>query len=368
MAKRTKKISKKTISVIAVLIIVIFIGVGLATGLISLDDIRSWLEPEETPINTPKEFSGVELVIGDELSGPVLDIHFIDVGQGDAIYIEFPDGKCMIIDGGDRNNTVSTALLAYLDAQNPNVIDYLLLTHTDSDHVGSLDIVLENYEVKRIFMPDIIASYGMEDIEEPNNIDTLQYKQFVEAANTETYSEGDGEFDAEITLNVDIITIEEDLYTMTIYCPEEEFYANFNNKSAAYKNNASPIIVIEYGGRTVILTGDADEDAEQRFVEQSVNAIDADVLKVAHHGGAESSNEFFLEHTDPEYAVISCGEGNSYNHPRQAAIDRLQDIGVEYLFRTDLHSDILLSIDGNGNMVFSLTENATQTAAFTGFE
>ena len=72
--------------------------------------------------------------------------------------------------------------------------------------------------------------------------------------------------------------------------------------------------------------------------------------------------------TDPEYAVISCGEGNSYNHPRQAAIDRLQDIGVEYLFRTDLHSDILLSIDGNGNMVFSLTENATQTAAFTGFE
>jgi len=380
MAKRSRKSKKMNnkaiISIIAVVIIAIVLSIGLFTGKLSSEDFTALLSsllngaPEtSSPSPSPTDnesFEGNTLLIGNELTGATLNIHFIDVGQGDSIYIEFPDGKNMLIDGGDTSTAAKSAVLNYLNSESVTTIDIVMLTHTDADHVGSLDDVVETYEVKNFYIPDLIASDGMENENSvPGSISTTAFYDFIESAENEEHS---GTIDAVINYNIGIIEIEEELYTMTFYCPELEYYDDItNNSSAAAKNNMSPIVVIEYSGRVIILTGDADEEAEQRFVDDITAAIDADVLKVAHHGGGESSNDFFLDATDPEYAIISCGEDNSYHHPRQEAIDRLLAQGVEYLFRTDINSDITLLIDSGGNMLFTVETYASQESLTDGF-
>lgn len=385
---KSKSVKKKSgftkkqrfyLSVGALIVIAVLIGVSLGMGLISIDELIELMggspisspSPSSTvsPSNSPNDLSGNTLTIGNEINGALLDIHFIDVGQGDCIYIEFPDGKNMLIDAGDRDTSVAEAVIAYLDGQDVTAIDYLMLTHTDSDHVGSLDNVIYTYEVKTIYMPDLIASYDSETTADEGmdgTISTYTYKQFVDAAEAETYTEGSSTLDTQIIYNVGTLSITGNGYSMTMYCPDAEYYDDIsNNSSAADKNNMSPVCVLTYAGRVIVFTGDADEEAEQRYVDMSPT-VNADVLKVAHHGGADSSNAFFLTDVDPEYAIISCGEGNSYDHPRQAALDRLLAVGVEYLFRTDLNSDIVLTVDSDGDMRFVTDNEVSQTNEFIG--
>jgi competence protein ComEC len=370
----TKK-QRLYISIAAVAIITVLIGVSLAMGWISPDEFMELMglnsaspspSASVSPTNT-NILEGNTLIIGDEINGTLLDIHFIDVGQGDCIYIEFPDGKNMLIDAGKDNDEVEDAITSYLDSQEVTVIDYVMLTHTDEDHVGSMDKVLTEYQVKTLYIPDLIASDGMEDEQNvPGSISTIVYKEFIELAEIETYTEGSSTLDTQIRYNIGTLSITGAGYTMTVYCPDAEYYDDIsNNSSAEDKNNVSPICVLTYAGRVVVFTGDADEEAEQRYVDMSPT-VNADVLKVAHHGGADSSNSFFLTDVDPEYAVISCGTGNSYDHPRQAALDRLLAVGVEYLFRTDLNSDIVLTIDSEGDMRFITDIKASQTNEFIG--
>lgn len=374
--KRDKIDRKLLIAVAVVLIIIIITGVCLATGVITEQDIHDFLnsltDPDSSNTPSPSQsplMTDNILLVGNELTGQTLDIHFIDVGQGDAIYIEFPDGKTMLIDGGDTGQTARAALLSYLQHEEGAFIDYLMLTHTDADHVGSLDDVIDAYPVKNFYIPNLIASDGMANEDSiDGSISTLAYFRFIERVNNETYTEGGISKKSMIYFNQDILIISEESYTMTLYCPSEEYYGSItNNSSAQMKNNMSPVCVLEYGGRVIVFTGDADKEAEDRFIAQTGKPINADVLKVAHHGSEGSSNSAFLAHIDAEYAIISCGKDNAHKHPRQEAIDRLIDAGAEYLFRTDLHSDILLEIDGLGNMRFTLKQYISQEIAFRGY-
>ena len=324
-----------------------------------------------------------------------LQVHFIDVGQGDCILILFPDGKDMLIDcgttkGGDLNNT-----LAYLDTYVPDKqLDYLMLTHSDDDHVGYLDDIVYEYDVDTIFMPDILAmpsgkvasaelqaqierldATKLAMFDDEDGIDTNSYSEFFIAALSEP--------DCNIYLNVDpdestnAIVITDDglqdpanpdtdaTYRLTFYCPTQEYYDTTDLSNAKDKNAVSPVGILEYNDFRLVLTGDSNEINEP-IVAERIGYMDCDVLKVAHHGSESSSLDVFLNAVNCEYAVISCGEGNSHNHPRQVALNRLiaQDMTI---YRTDNNGNIVLTVTDGDNFVFNTEKEASKSQNQSGY-
>lgn len=303
-----------------------------------------------------------------------LQIHFMDVGQGDGILILFPDGRDMLIDCANYNNssTVRGEILDYMDDYvTDGQLDYLMLTHCDSDHVYFMDEVLEEYQVDNVFMPNVLATHDKvaeADIPQErlalftdeDTVATACYADFFIAALTEP--------DCTVTLNVDadedsnsvVITDGERqsdgtydgaTYMLTFYCPTAEYYAESDLSSAEEKNAISPIGVLEYNGFRIVLTGDSNEINEPTFVDRIGGQLDCDVLKVGHHGSETSSTEEFLDAIDCEYAVISCNAaGNTFHHPRQTTLDRFIERDMT-VYRTD----------NNGNIVLTVGETLTFT-------
>ncbi len=286
-----------------------------------------------------------------------LSVHMLDVGQGDCILILFPDGKEMLIDCANYNNTaaVRERAFAYLDMYvKDGQLDYVMLTHCDSDHVYFLDEVIDKYQVDNIFMPNVLAEPTSDRwkaevnalneellsmFTDKDTVDTACYAEFFCAALTEP--------NCNITLNVDpdedtnAIVIEGEDYTLTFYCPTQEYYDDSNLNSAEKKNAVSPIGILEYNGFRTVLTGDSNEINEPMFVERIGGKLDCDVLKVGHHGSETSSTEEFLDAIDCEYAFISCNaKGNKFNHPRQTTIDRFIERDMA-IYRTDNNGDIV---------------------------
>ena len=317
-----------------------------------------------------------------------LMVHFIDVGQGDCILILFPDGKDMLIDCGNKSSGYDFEETAeYLATYIPDgQLDYLMLTHGDEDHVEYIDEVIEAYDVDNIFMPDVksvpsgtsssdkyqdqIDALSRDKLALFNDPDTLSsnvYAEFFIAALTEP--------DCNIYLNVDpdentnAIVITDDgvqdpaapdtdaTYRLTFYCPTQEYYDESNLGSAEKKNAISPIGILEYNGFRLVLTGDSNEINEPTFVERVGGNLDCDVLKVGHHGSESSSTEEFLDAIDCEYAVISCGEGNSHEHPRQDTLDRFIDRDMT-IYRTDNNGNIVLTI--NEDLSFVVEKEVSQ--------
>lgn len=293
-----------------------------------------------------------------------LNVHFINVGQGDAIYIEFPDGKDMLIDGGRQFGTSTvTDVLDYLklvdDDQN---LTYLMVTHPDYDHFSMLTKVIEYYDVDNFYLPyaDVDDWKGSTDPDKdkfadaPAKIDTSSYCSFLKAAVEEP--------DANIFLNLDIFEIEGlcDDISFVFYALSEEEYAELPK---AERNDMSPVGILEYKGYQIVFTGDAAEDATQNYLDDSPT-VDCDLLKVAHHGSStEGSNSAeFLNDVSCEYAVISCGKDNSYNHPHTELMDRLNamDTTVYLTYET---GSIVVSIDASGTAAFSFNNLALREAA-----
>ena len=321
-----------------------------------------------------------------------LQVHFMDVGQGDSILILFPDGKDMLIDCANYNDSSSirTEIFDYMDDYvTDGQLDYLMLTHCDSDHVYFMDEVLEEYQVDNIFMPDVLAApngtsqtaQALRDgiaaldgeklamFDDEDVVTSQTYAEFFIAALTEP--------DCTVTLNVDpdedtnsiVITDGEKLsdrtydgatYMLTFYCPTAEYYAESDLSSAEEKNAISPIGVLEYNGFRIVLTGDSNEINEPAFVDRIGGALDCDVLKVGHHGSETSSTEEFLDAIDCEYAVISCNaNGNTFSHPRQNTLDRFiaRDMTI---YRTDNNGNIVLTVGADGSHTFVTEKEADQ--------
>ena len=319
-----------------------------------------------------------------------LMVHFIDVGQGDCILILFPDGKDMLIDcgttkGGDLDETLTYLSTFVTDGQ----LDYLMVTHGDSDHVEYIDEVIEAYDVDNIFMPDVksvpsgtsssdkyqdqIDALSRDKLALFNDPDTLSsnvYAEFFIAALTEP--------DCNIYLNVDpdentnAIVITDDgvqdpaapdtdaTYRLTFYCPTQEYYDESNLGSAEKKNAISPIGILEYNGFRLVLTGDSNKINEPTFVERVGGNLDCDVLKVGHHGSESSSTEEFLDAIDCEYAVISCNaEGNTFYHPRQTTLDRFVKRDMT-IYRTDNNGNIVLTVRDESDFEFTCEVQSTQ--------
>lgn len=355
------------IAIVAIVLIIVVAAVILYFAAPDVfDDILGAILPDRND-NTG---NNTVLVRGDG----ELQIHFMDVGQGDGILILFPDGRDMLIDCANYNNssTVRGEILDYMDDYvTDGQLDYLMLTHCDSDHVYFMDEVLEEYQVDNVFMPNVLATHDKvaeADIPQErlalftdeDTVATACYADFFIAALTEP--------DCTVTLNVDadedsnsvVITDGERqsdgtydgaTYMLTFYCPTAEYYAESDLSSAEEKNAISPIGVLEYNGFRIVLTGDSNEINEPTFVDRIGGQLDCDVLKVGHHGSETSSTEEFLDAIDCEYAVISCNAaGNTFHHPRQTTLDRFieRDMAV---YRTD----------NNGNIVLTVGETLTFT-------
>ena len=345
------------------------------------DDDGGGTTPDEDPDDDGGGTPPTVLAPGDG----ELQVHFLDVGQGDSILILFPDGKDMLIDCANYNNSSSyrTETLAYIDDYvTDGQLDYLMLTHCDSDHVYFMDEVLDNYQVDNVFMPNVLATHDkvaeadlpqeqLDRFTDEDTVSTACYADFFIAALTEP--------DCTVTLNVDpdedtnsiVITDGTKLsdgtydgatYMLTFYCPTEEYYAESDLSSAEEKNAISPIGILEYNDVRIVLTGDSNEINEPTFVERIGGYVDCDVLKVGHHGSETSSTEEFLDAIDCEYAVISCNaDGNTFSHPRQNTLDRFiaDDMTI---YRTDNNGNIVLTVDENGEMTFTTEREADQAA------
>lgn len=294
-----------------------------------------------------------------------LVVHYIDVGQGDCIYIAFPDGTDMLIDCGSQGGSseYQTSALNCLKALNPDgKIDRVMATHSDKDHVSYLDEVLSVFQVNYIYMPNIRPKSGksvkingrdvmvdsldeskLEMFTDEDTIDTDSYAEFFIAALSEP--------NCNITLNIGKYEIRGQDYTFTFYCLSQEEWDSRNLKSATQINAVSPIGILEYAGKRLVFTGDSNESNEKYYCE-TYPYVDCDVLKVAHHGSDGSSRDPFLQHVTCEYAVISAG-GKSYGHPEQDTLDRLKENGIQKIHRTDKCGNVVLTVSHTGEMAFS---------------
>lgn len=374
--RHSQKLSKNII--IAIVAIVLIIAITMVILYFSapetFDAIAAFFKPEgssSTGGGGNTDTPPLERGEGD------LQVHFIDVGQGDCILILFPDGKDMLIDCANYNNSSDyrTETLDYIDDYvTDGQLDYLMLTHCDSDHVYFMDEVLEEYQVSNVFMPNVLATHSkvasagiekekLDMFTDKDTVNTACYADFFIAALTEP--------DCSVTLNVDpdtntnAIVIEETTYRLTFYCPTQEYYDNTGFKAqngfseAEYKNAVSPIGILEYNGFRIVLTGDSNEINEPLFVDRIGGELDCDVLKVGHHGSETSSTEEFLNAIDCEYAVISCNAtGNTFNHPRQTTLNRFikRDMTI---YRTDNNGNIVLTV--NESITFSLETEVDQS-------
>lgn len=239
-----------------------------------------------------------------------IEIHFIDVGQGDATLIKC-DGQTLLIDAGE--NDKGSQVWSYLKSQNVDKLDYVIGTHPDSDHIGGMDVIIYKFDCANVFMS-------------PFKKDTRTYEDVINAAKSKNNK---------ITYPKTGDTYKLGGATFTIVAPNGE-YEDANNSSIG--------IYLKYGERSYLFTGDAEYEAEEDILESGLN-IDADVYKAGHHGSRTSSSDEFLEKVTPKYVVVSCGEDNSYGHPHAAILNycRIEKIP---LYRTDKQGTIVLKSDG----------------------
>lgn len=240
-----------------------------------------------------------------------LEVHFLDVGQGDATLIAC-DGHYMLIDAG--NNDKGTLVQSYLEQQGVETLDYVIGTHPDADHIGGLDVILYKFDCGTVILPEVENdTRTYEDV-----IRVLEEKDYPVTAPVvgDTYTLGGASF--------------------TIIAPNGDYGDDLNDWSVG--------ILLQNGENRFLFTGDAGEQAEQDILANGID-ISADVYKASHHGSNTASSEAFIQAVSPEYAVISVGEGNQYGHPHAEVLNRFREAGIE-VFRTDEQGTIVAASDG----------------------
>lgn len=236
-------------------------------------------------------------------------VHFLDVGQADSIFLEF-NNKTMLIDAG--TNDTKEFIYNYITKEGYNKIDYLVATHPHADHIGGMSYIVKNLEIDKIYMPKVTTNTKVfENL--LTEIDNKKLKIKTSKAGLNILDEGD--------LKIDIIA------------PIKDKYEELNNYSTCIK--------LTYKDISYLFMGDA-----EKLVEDEINMdIQADILKLGHHGSSSSTSKSFLKKVNPKYAIISVGEDNSYNHPHKETLTKLKDNNIK-VYRTDKSGTIKVSTDG----------------------
>ena len=268
-------------------------------------------------------------------------MHVIDVGQGDSIFLQFSDDKTMLVDCGKTNQT--SKLDSFLKGMGISKIDYLVYTHSDEDHIGGGQYVFENYEVDILYRPKRLSQQEAEKYGNPNGYkihNTKAYDNAILSAYNEDGCLMKYSFEGEEIIGLD--------YKIKFLNPDKDTYADSNAYSA--------VLMIEVNGRKILLSADAEKEVESRLIEDYQNYLDADILKVSHHGSKTGSSKEFLDVVTVDYALISVGE-NQWNMPHEEVLTRLKNAEVKNIFSTNESGTIALGISDEGVIaVYGLNE------------
>lgn len=261
---------------------------------------------------TPEDADGT----GSDVEAGLL-VSFLDVGQGDSIFLRSPSGKTMLVDGGPDGSF--PVIDRYLTSLNVAGLDVVVASHLHADHIGGLIQVVDTYPIGDFYYP-------------PFDAESETYFNLLDALKESQATVHNPLAGASSLIPWD------DAVTVSILSPYDTIYQDFNDTSY--------IIRISYGNTAVLLTGDATEVAEKLALKALPNSLfRADVLKVAHHGSRDATFEPFLDAVSPAIAVISVGKDNDYGHPHDALLDRLSERGIT-VYRTDRDGTISLLLDG----------------------
>jgi competence protein ComEC len=246
-----------------------------------------------------------------------LKVHFIDVGDADCILIQ-EGNKSMLIDAG--NDKDEAVIKEYLSKLGINKLDIIVGTHADEDHIGSMDAVITDFEIDKIYMPksDATTKY----LEDVMNVLNKKGLQVTEPVSEQVFNLGDA--------------------VCNILAPVSMGYEKINNYSI--------VIKLKYGNTSFLFTGDAESVSEREMMRRGFD-LSADVLKLGHHGSIRSTTDEFLERVNPKYAVIMVGRNNNYSHPHKRTMEKLKTRRIP-VYRTDENGTIVAESDGE-NITFN---------------
>lgn len=259
-----------------------------------------------------------------------LRVYFLNVGQGDATFVRYPTGENLLIDTGK-----DSAVFRELDKVLPwydRSLDYVMLTHGDSDHLGAMLDILDRYKVSKILVSPV---FGRIEVEQQ-----IMEKAKSKGTTIEVIRRGDTvTFGTQTAGGIEILH------------PDDQCFALLNDE-----NECSLVGLLTFGESTVLLTGDVGEVVEPQIAAQIENPIT--ILKVGHHGSRNSSSMEFLNKTKPQYSVISAGRDNTYGHPHPETLDRLK-IASTTVFSTKEDATIVASSDGTNAEVRELFDQTS---------
>lgn len=408
-----KKIKLNKIELKHKIIILLFVAVALIASCFFSAPIENALGIGE--VSESGSFVGVDVVNNSDMV-----VHYIDVKQADCTFIELPDGKTMLIDSGDR--ATASDVVDYITAVlgTSKTIDYFVLTHSDSDHVGGASAILDAFEIKNIYRPFALAgkysndsttalenftcnasedlsslyTFMLQDSTLKANakqlprIKTTIYNTVVEKIYSEKYNNNTQY--ASVCVNYDGLSIvssdEQNPYEIEFYAPlviDPKTPVNskathttgyvtkgYGATSAQGYNAISPVIRIEYLDNKFLFTGDIYENAEADVV-ASLEGQDREelsnitVYQAGHHGAKNSNTQEFLNIINPTYTVVSSNnKDNNYNHPSEEFLNRLKKLDhqvTDYLLRTDQQGTIVFGVDGKGAIAYSANVKITQS-------
>ena len=274
----------------------------------------------------------VFIIIFISITPKKLNIHFVDVGQGDCTFIVTPRKQTILIDGGGSTSKEydvgKNTLLPYVLDRGYTKLDYIFITHFDQDHVAGILTILEELKVETVIIPK----------QEEN---TENYQKFLELIKEKRIK-------VNIVKKGDRVNIEKNVYFDILWPEKEQIKENVIN------NNAT-VMKMYYGNFSILFTGDIEEKAEEKILkvyEGKERLLNANILKVAHHGSKTSTTEKFLKWVNPKAALIGVGKNNLFKHPSEKTIENLRKHNVT-IYRTDENGEITITIDKNGEFLIN---------------
>jgi len=320
-----------TISGLLAICLVLLVVAGGIAELISLENLKTAQGSSEriatnsqTSLSVDKKSASPQVGVtrqnvssignGSETPPPdqnIVEVHFIDVGQGDSILIKSGE-LAMLIDAGEIKS--GETVTNYLKNTGISKLEYLIGTHPHTDHIGGLSSIIQAFDIKTIIMPKVENT-------------TKTFDELLDLIKEKGLKITSPVVGQEYTL---------DKATFKILAPAKK-YKGINDNSV--------VIRLSHGENDFLFTGDIEKKAEKDILDNTKN-LDAEVLKVAHHGSNSSSTSKFLKTVKPKYTVICVGEDNKYKHPHPETIKRIELVGA-LIYRTDLNGSIVFKSDGS---------------------